>query len=128
MPQSRYLTMGGLTPAYQSFETRGVRLEPNVTLPNGTIMSEVLGYGIFTPYLPGMVASCILQYDCKTDQSGRVWYYLAFGTDERPIEKAQAFFRGFFFCETLVGLDENAIANLGRLIEGNVSSGILRMG
>lgn len=124
MHQSRVLSLAGLVPLYADFERRMIRLVPNATIAKGTVMAEQ--NGVFFPY-SGSQPKCILEYDCKTDGAGRAWYYIAIGMDVRPLDKASAFFKGAFRCQELVGLDQNAVIVLGRLLEGDYLNGILRV-
>jgi hypothetical protein len=119
---SRYLSFEGLIPVYPNEIRRTlIRLQPNVIIPRGTILSE-FSSGIFEPYAPGMLAQCILEFDCKTDSLGRAWYYLAYGVDYKPVYRVTAFTAGTFRCCELHGLDAAAIATLGKLIgaEGSI--------
>ena len=128
MHATRHLSLAGLLPCFAGdYEKRMIRLQPNVTIAQGTVLAEANGVGIFTPYAPGMRPKCLLEYDCKTDGAGRAWYYVALGTEHKPFEKVSAYFNGMFRCQDLVGLDQNAVIALGRLIEGDYINGILKM-
>ncbi len=126
MHATRTLSLGGLVPYFPGdYEKGTIRLPPNATIAKGQVMIEE--NGVFFPYSGQAQPKCLLEYDCMTDGCGRAWFYVAFGKDYRPYDKAPAFFRGTFRCEDLVGLDENAVIALGRLIEGDYLTGILRM-
>lgn len=73
------------------------------------------------------VARGILAYDIYVDYAGRI----TFGNeaDSGPFatryQNAPIFVAGYFKCEDLIGLDSNAVTDLGRLVRGTTSSGIL---
>lgn len=72
----------------------------------------------------------ILQYACTTDALGRVLLGESGATpwgDTRP--DAPAYYSGTFDCSRLAGLDATALANANwRLIDGSVSTGVVRLG
>jgi hypothetical protein len=86
----------------------------------------------YTLYVDGaadgsQTARCILPYRCATDGSGNITlgdtpgggYY------GETMPSIGAYFAGWFDTTQLVGLDPNAVADLGRLISGTVAAGVL---
>jgi hypothetical protein len=114
-----------------------VRIGANLSLRRGTILGEyVAKKGVYGPYDMAatdgrQAARAILQRDCSTDANGHITVAsLVPGQGpmaDRVFEKTQAFVSGSFACEDLVGLDEQVVGHLGRLVTGNVGRGILRM-
>lgn len=90
-------------------------------------MAELASSGIAVPYEAGGTATGLLEYDCQTDAAGRAWFYLAFGTTTRPHAKVPVFWRGDFPTQNIIGLDMDAVIQLGGLIQGTLTNGILRM-
>ena len=60
------------------------------------------------------VAKAILEHDVTTDLSGREVLEYGVGDQTTP-----AFVHGYFLCSQLVGLDANAVADLGGLSQGS---------
>lgn len=73
------------------------------------------------------VARAIAQYDFRTDNTGRVVFADAGTSPQNSAYEttAPAWFGGEFKTSELVGLDANAVADLGRLQSGTVADGIL---
>lgn len=114
-----------------------VRLGANLSMRRGTVLGQYRGraetYGPYDPLATDgrAVARLILEYDCATDGDGNITL-ASLVVDEgvlqdRKYEKVHAFVAGSFSCGDLVGLDGQAISQLGRLIGGTLSNGILRM-
>jgi hypothetical protein len=87
--------------------------------------------GTFRAYDPAgsdgrQIARCILEYDVETDSSGNVTLFSS--EHGETYASAPAYFCGTFATADLVGLDDAAVAQLGRLITGTVAQGVLRMG
>ncbi len=74
-------------------------------------------------------AKGILRYDCATDSSGNITFGTASGGGpfQQTSKSAPVFVTGSFRTEDLTGLDAAAVVDLGRLTEGTITSGILRM-
>lgn len=71
-------------------------------------------------------AKCILPYPTSVAPDGKHYWG---GSDHLEGQTAvSAYFTGTFRTEDLVGLDANAVADLGRLMSGTTSAGILRIG
>jgi hypothetical protein len=114
-----------------------VRLGPNLSLRYGTVLGEYAGRkGVFGPYDPAAidgreVARCVLRYSCSTDSAGNITIAsLVAGHGvlyDRTYSQVDAFMSGSFLCSDLVGLDAAAVGQLGRLIEGTVTEGLLRV-
>lgn len=121
-----FKTNGALTANFASLATPG-----NASLTQSTVGQPL---GTFTTYNNGnsdgsQTAAAILQYDCASDSSGLVTLGTAStgGPYGQKYRAVPAFFRGTFRTSELVGLDAAAVTDLGRLIEGTLSAGILRM-
>ena len=85
--------------------------------------------GAFTAYVNGGsngagTAKAIAQYDFTTDQTGAVAIANDSGTRSRL---APVYISGWFRTEDLTTLDATAAGNLGRIVVGTVSNGLLRM-
>ncbi len=74
-------------------------------------------------------ARCILSYDCVTDSGGNVTLgNIAGGGNRGETSKdIPAYFVGIFLSTDLLGLDSNAVADLGRLFSGTAANGVLSM-
>jgi hypothetical protein len=92
--------------------------------------------GVYSPYASGntdgsQVAKVLAMYDTNVDAAGNVTLSTLptqFGDDHGGMElSAPVWVSGWFRCEDLVGLDATAIGNLGRLVEGSATKGILRV-
>ncbi len=115
-----------------------VRLMPNLSLRRGTVLGQVEGTReLYGPYdvsaVDGRaVARLLLSSDLATDAAGHVTLAtLVVGQGrlaDRLFERAAAFLAGSFACEDLVGLSVQAAAQLGRIVQGTVSRGVLEMG
>lgn len=121
----------GLIPVYDPKNALcdHVKLPPNVTYPKGQVLGQITATGVFTAYLDTAVdgsqtAKKILQYDATTDATG----YVTIGDQGEKQPTAPAWFCGTFRTSELTGLDAAGITDLGRLISGSVTDGILRIG
>lgn len=66
------------------------------------------------------VAKAVLQYDCRTDSQGKIFFGQQKSADNGKLSRtAPAYISGVFQTKNLVGLDANGVADLGRLIAGN---------
>lgn len=111
------------------------------TLQKGTVLGEMtptsaVPAGTYKPYAAAntdgsQTAKALLVYTVTVDSSGNIWL----GDSTTGQEFGQkgvatpAFIGGgaFFRTQDLVGLDANAITNMGAaLVEGSTTSGILR--
>ncbi len=126
----------GLIPAEFPHEakTRSVRLKPSATYARGTVLGELTATpGTYGAYASGNADGTqdpkgILQYDCVTDASGNVTFGTS-GTSEfgQVFPDAPMYVSGNFYTTELTGLDAGALAALGRLTQGVLANGILRM-
>lgn len=75
------------------------------------------------------IAKGILPIDVATDPSGRITTgSIAVGNEHGGTKLEQSMIvRGMFRTEDLIGLDSNAVADLGRLVRGTTSTGILQL-
>jgi hypothetical protein len=112
-----------------------VNLPASVTYAAGTVLGEVTASpGTYKAYATGnsdgsQNAALILADDVKTDSSGNVFIggQTTGSYSVGPSKTARAYRSGEFDTRDLVGLDAGAVTKLGRLVEGTVSAGILRM-
>jgi hypothetical protein len=138
VPQTRVLLGAGssLVPYFPGEAGRTkVRLPPDASYPRGTVLAERADRpGVFRPYRGGAadgtgVAKLLLEFDCATDGQGDVTQgSLAAGSAGVTFPTASAFFAGTFPTQELVGLDAQAASQLGSLVEGDLTAGLLRLG
>jgi hypothetical protein len=108
--------------------------------PTATIANTTAGVtaGQYTTYASGnsdgsQAARVILAIGCTVDASGLITFSSTSGQvggwwGERRAT-APAYFKGIFQTSQLVGLDANAVTNLGgHLVEGTVTNGIIEIG
>lgn len=115
-----------------------IRLMANLSCRRGTVLGQVQGSReLYGPYDASAVdgraiARLLLATDLATDSAGYITLAsLVVGQGrmaDRLFERAAAFLAGTFACEDLVGLDGQAAAQLGRIVQGTVESGVLEMG
>jgi hypothetical protein len=74
-------------------------------------------------------AKCLLKYPCQTDAAGMVSFSSTNAQGEwlETTDPNVAFFTGVFRCEDLTGLDDAAVAALGRLWQGTSTTGQLKL-
>lgn len=103
---------------------------------NASLTHSVTGQalGTFTDYDNAATdgtqhAKGVLRYDCATDSSGNITFGTAAtgGPYQQTSKSAPVYTSGSFRTEDLTGLDANAVTDLGRLTEGTIVTGILRM-
>lgn len=74
----------------------------------------------------------ILVYDCQTDASGNIIYSATSGATGGEYGEthlyAPVYVAGYFACADLTGLDSRAVAALGRLLHGDIATGVLAVG
>lgn len=106
------------------------------TSPTVTIVHTTPGIkaGTYKAYNDGnsdgsQTAKCILQLDCDVDSSGNMTMGTATGGGDHQqyVPSIPAFFKGTFQVSDLTGLDDPAVVDMGRMIEGTSSSGIFRL-
>jgi hypothetical protein len=112
-----------------------VRLPPDAAYPRGTVLAEAdAGPGVFVAYRGDaadgtQVAKLLLEFDCATDAQGNVTQgSLVAGSAGVTFPAASAFFCGTFPTQELVGLDAQAVSQLGLLVEGDLAAGLLLLG
>jgi hypothetical protein len=138
-PTTRFTNLK-LEPLYNPTQAAqfNVALPPSVSYLHGTVLGEIAAEpGTFTAYASAntdgsQLARVVLVYDVSTDANGNVTFTNTegqvgdeFGGVERA---APVYFAGTFATQDLVGLDADAAGSLGRLVQGTVTSGVLRMG
>jgi hypothetical protein len=110
--------------------TAGEGASPTVAVDATTAGNRI---GLFVPYDDDgtddgrRVAKGICQYSFRTDNLGRVVYA---GANTPPQggayeTTAPVYFKGAFKTSELTGLDDNGAADLGRIIKGTVTDGVL---
>jgi hypothetical protein len=138
VPKTTYYPRVGVAPLYpgQACRTK-VRLNPGLSLPQGTVLAERNARpGIFVPYdfmgVDGtQVPKLILEFDTATDAAGNATVGgLVAGSLGITWQRVSAFSAGSFRCEELAGLDGGCLRPYGpwRLVEGTVAAGVLCMG
>jgi hypothetical protein len=130
-------SVNGVTPIVNGDEAiqQQVMLKPSVTYPAGQVLGEVTATpGLFGKYVDadatGLgVAKCILQYPCKTDAAGLIWYGDTVSISDSGLSAGKAtpaWRSGVFKCADLVGLDAAALVDLGaRLLTGDINTGLV---
>jgi hypothetical protein len=71
----------------------------------------------------------LLQYDVAVDSSGDITFGTSTGGGPfgQKFKSCPMFVEGTFNTADIAGLDTNAVADLGRLLKGSVTAGLLRM-
>lgn len=127
----QYVTISGAVPAGYNGTFEVASATTSLFTVNG------LPAGLVTPATTqGVVRTSqrpthILQYDCITDAAGLVTFGAGpAGTSEwgQTASSAPAFYRGYFSCADLLGLDAYAVASMGRLIQGTIAAGHFLLG
>lgn len=121
----------GLIPFYRPEEAlqQTVKLVGPATHVKGTVLGELTATpGTFAAYNNGAadgreVARCLLAYDVSVDAGGLIT--VGGGEQGEKSLGCPAFFSGWFATSELLGLDAPAVADLGRLISGSLTSGVL---
>lgn len=127
---------GGVRPCQAPEEAHQipVNLVASTTYAAGQVLGEVTAtpgtYGIYADAGAGGldVARVILQHACKTDAAGNVWMGDTVSVSEHGVpfgKYAPAWRSGIFQCDELVGLTAAAVADLGRLLTGTFTDGLL---
>jgi hypothetical protein len=101
------------------------------TYAKGTLIGRVTATGYYGPYNNAAsdgteVARAILEYACVVDSAHLVT--IGAGSEwGQTLPTAPAYVGGYFACEDIPNLDASAVTDLGRIVEGNSTTGILRM-
>jgi hypothetical protein len=104
------------------------------TTPTAAVVHTTIGRSLdtYAAYNDGasdgtQTAKCILPYACATDTAGNI----TLGTSAtggfygETMSSIGAYFAGYFDTSQLTGLDANGVTDLGRLISGTVTAGVL---
>lgn len=128
----------GMTITFQTPGDKG-----NITVDNASLTGGTLGLTNTTAGTAGTPGTfgkydedntdgtqnptAILQYSCVVDSSGNVWIGDTSGASEWGVSNkfAPMWRNGLFATQDLVGLDDNAVAKLGRIVRGNLQNGEL---
>lgn len=111
-----------------------VRMGASLNIAKGTVLaqktSDLKWYAYDDGHSDGTeVARGIAQFDMQTDSAGLVTLSStasqAGGEHGEQMQTAPVWVGGFFYTEDLTGLDAAGVADLGRLIKGDTTSGIL---
>lgn len=104
------------------------------TYSRGQILGMVTESKRYAPYDDGAndgreVAIAVLAYAATVDSTNKVTIGTGTTGDEYGAKQdtCPAYLGGYFRCEDLVGLDANAVADLGRIVKGSIVSGLLRI-
>lgn len=109
---------------------------PDLTITTNTQVGAAGTPGTFAPYSEtatdgSQVASAIAVYDMQTDASGNVTFSSTASQSGGPhgetYKTAPVYVSGYFNTADLTGLNAAAVPQLGRLEQGTLSSGILRV-
>lgn len=95
----------------------------------GQVLGKVTATGKYAPYDDALsdgrqVARAIAAYAMTVDASGNITLGGEQGTTRLV---APCYLDGYFRTEDLVGLDANAVTDLGRLVLGTTTTGLLKI-
>jgi hypothetical protein len=103
------------------------------TYAKGTLIGRVTATGYYGPYNNAAsdgteVARAILEYGCIVDASHNVTIGATASASEwgQTLPTAPCYVGGYFACEDIPNIDASAVTDLGRIVEGNITTGILR--
>lgn len=120
----------GLTPVYDANGAKQIpaKFSNSLTVAKGTVVAIISATGLWDLYDDGNadgteVARGIAAYDFTTDASGN--HIIGGGEQNEKQQVAPVFISGYFRTSELTGLDAAAVADLGRLVTGDVSDGTL---
>ena len=134
-----YFSNNRLQPIYypETALTISVAIAPSQTIAQGTVLGELTASpGVYSPYASGhtdgtQTAKVIAEYGMVTDSSGNITFSSTAGTFGGPFGEtyltAPVFYKGTFATADLVGLDATAVTDLGRLIQGTTTSGVIEL-
>lgn len=108
----------------------GVPIANSQTIAKGTVLGKVTSGGKYKAYDDGasdgtQTARVIAQYDFTTDSNGVVTIANERGASVSKL--APVYVAGYFRTEDLVGLDANGAADLGYVLTGDTTTGLLRV-
>jgi hypothetical protein len=124
----------------ETARTLDVAIEPagsgtTVEYARGTVMGIVTATGKWVPYDDDgsddgrRVARGILAFDISVDDAGKITYTTTAGRKGgehgETFADTPVYISGYFQTSELTGLDANGAADLGRLVTGDTSSGVL---
>ena len=118
-------------PTADGFIMRHVTLKASTTYAKGAIIAESNATpGLFSPAgtASHSTARAILPVACATDASGNITIGTPKVVDPAKVKSVEAIFGGYVRTQDVPGLDTTLAAELGRLVLGTVSDGILRIG
>src|SRR5436190_1572885 len=110
-------------------KTESVAISVSQTIAKGTVLGQITSGGRFEAYDPAEddgaeVARCICQYDITTDSDGKVTIANDPGV---TYDTAPVYVGGTFRTTELVGLDDDAVEQLGGLLtSGTAADGVLK--
>lgn len=110
------------------------KFKASTNFTRGTVLGIVTATGAYAPYSDAAgdgtnVARAVCKYDIRVDANGRI----AYGTDNAIGEHGQTYatapvyVQGYFKTTDLTGLDANGAADLGKIVQGVLADGILRI-
>lgn len=105
-------------------------------IARGTILGQVTATGLWSAYSNGNVdgtetARGIAAYDMQVDGNGKITLSgtaaQSGGDQGEKFSEAPVYVAGYFATTDLTGLDAAAVTELGRLVEGALADGILKV-
>ena len=103
------------------------------TYARGTVIGQVTATSRWRAYATGNVdgsqtARAVLMYACVVDAGGNVFLGdTAASAWGESYTTAPGYAGGYFFTTDLVGLDAGAVTSLGKIFDGVLAAGILRI-
>lgn len=123
-----YLTAAGGTILQKIANNNGAAFSINALPSAGAVLPPLTSTIIKATDGSG-VAKAIAQYDIATDSDGKIFFGTSASSEFGESHlTAPVFYSGYFNCADLTGLDAAAVASLGALVQGDISTGILRLG
>ncbi len=108
-----------------------VKLKPSTTFPKGTILVEVTATpGLFAPHgeASSSIARGVLPIACVVDAGG--WITMGSQPTNRAVQHltAEMIVSGWIATEDIPSLTADQAAELGKIVRGTVTNGILSIG
>lgn len=132
-------TTQGLSPVIHPEDTRQISVGFKAAAANiakGTVLGQVTATGLWSAYANANVdgtetARGLAVYDMQIDASGKITLSgtasQSGGEQGEKFSEAPVVIAGYYATTDLVGLDAAAITELGKLVEGALADGILRL-
>lgn len=114
--------------------TDAYAIKPSSTIVAGTILGQVTATKALAAYASGnsdgsQVAIAIAKFDTVTDSLGNITFGIQSGGGPHgeTYLTAPVYIEGEFRCEDLTGLDSTAVTDLGRILKGNSTTGVIKL-